>query len=245
MEIITLDSIDSTNDFLKDYNKTNELKNFTVVNALEQTNGRGQMGSNWVSESGKNLTFSILIKKIKIKNADLFVLNLIVSNALFSVLNKNYISNISLKWPNDVMIGNKKVAGVLIENLLKTNKEIDCIIGIGLNVNQEIFSHLPQATSLFNETKQTFNLTDLLNQIVTEIEFELRNYSKKNLQNHLNNFNSILYKRETPMTFKDCNNQLFMGIIKNVSLDGKIHILKDDDILYSFTNKEIEYLIPN
>ncbi len=169
MEIITLDSIDSTNDFLKDYNKTNELKNFTVVNALEQTNGRGQMGSNWISESGKNLTFSILIKKIKIKNADLFVLNLIVSNALFSVLNKNYIGNISLKWPNDVMIGNKKVAGVLIENLLKTNKEIDCIIGIGLNVNQEVFSHLPQATSLFNETKQTFNLTDLLNQIVTEI----------------------------------------------------------------------------
>lgn len=103
MQIIKLSAIDSTNDYLKQLSREKKLDNFTIVVANEQTKGRGQMGSKWVSEVGKNLTFSVLVKNVMIANEKLFDWNIVVALAVLEVLEKHEIQNVSIKWPNDIM----------------------------------------------------------------------------------------------------------------------------------------------
>lgn len=242
MKVITLDSIASTNDFLKYYSKSADIENFTVIVAHEQTQGRGQMGNQWVSEHHKNLTFSILIKDFIRPNTPLFILNVIISNALVRFLKSLNIPLVSVKWPNDIMIGNKKTAGILIENLHKENGMVDSIIGIGLNVNQLFFNQLPYATSLAIEKNESFDLTQLLHSLLEFIEQDILNYRESKIADYLTEYNQLLYKKDIPSVFKNQQGEKFMGMIKKVSLDGKIHILLEDDQEVIFNNKEIEYL---
>lgn len=242
MKVITLDSIASTNDFLKHYCKSADIENFTVIVAHEQTQGRGQMGNQWVSEKHKNLTFSILLKNFLRPTTPLFILNLIISNALVKFLKSLNIPSISIKWPNDIMIGNKKTSGILIENIYKENNLIDSVVGIGLNVNQNNFNHLPHATSIGVETSKFFDLTELLNSLLRCIEEDIINFEESKTTEYLNDFNGFLYKKKIPSVFKNQQGEKFMGIITKVSLDGKIHILLENDQEMIFNNKEIEYL---
>ena len=148
MYIIKLNAIDSTNSYLKKLALEKPLAPFTVVWTTNQTNGRGQMGSNWVSEEGKNLTFSVLVKDVVENIEGIFDLNVCVAVTLIEVLENYNLSNLAIKWPNDILADKKKIAGVLIENSIKSSGEIVSIVGIGINVNQENFSDLPQASSL-------------------------------------------------------------------------------------------------
>lgn len=242
MKIITLDSINSTNDFLKHYSKSADIENFTVVVAREQTQGRGQMGNQWISEKHKNLTFSILLKNFIRPNTPLFILNLIISNALIHFFKTIDIQTVTIKWPNDIMIGNKKTSGILIENLYKENGLVDSIIGIGLNVNQTHFNQLPYATSLEIEKKHSFDLNDILNDLLQVIEKDISTFTESKIIDYLTQYNQLLYKKDLPSVFKNQNGEKFMGIIKQVSIDGKIHILLENDQEVIFNNKEIEYL---
>ena len=108
MKLIKLDAIDSTNDFLKALASKDELDNFTVVIAENQTKGKGQMGEKWVTESGKNLTMSVLIKGFLFDNEQVFNLNIIVSLSLIDTLKSLNIPDLTIKWPNDIMSYNKK-----------------------------------------------------------------------------------------------------------------------------------------
>src|SRR3954467_14213148 len=101
MKLIKLDAIDSTNDFLKALASQDELDNFTVVTAENQTKGKGQMGSKWQSESGKNLIMSALVKDFLYDNEQFFNLSIIVSLAVIETLNSLDIPDLSIKWPND------------------------------------------------------------------------------------------------------------------------------------------------
>lgn len=242
MKIITLDSVDSTNDFLKQYSKSVDIENFTVVVARQQTHGRGQMGNQWVAENHKNLTFSILIKDFIRINTPLFILNVIISNALVQFLKSLEVPLVSVKWPNDIMIGSKKTSGILIEILHKESTVIDAVVGIGLNVNQLFFNQLPYATSLAIEKKQSFDLTQLLNSLLEIIEQDILNYQEYKIDNYLARYNQLLYKKDIPSVFKNQQGEKFMGIIKKVSLDGKIHVLLEDDQEVLFNNKEIQFL---
>lgn len=135
--IIELDIIDSTNDYLKhNYQK---LPNFTIVKANYQTNGHGQFGRLWESKYNQNLMFSILIKKeLPFLNDDV---NPIIVSSIFNALDEFDI-DAHYKYPNDIYVGNKKVAGILIETKYDDSNLQYMIIGIGLNVNQEEFDTL-------------------------------------------------------------------------------------------------------
>jgi len=148
MHIIKLNAIDSTNRYLKDLSVQQAVENFTIVVAENQTNGRGQRGANWEVESGKNLTFSVLIKDVLVGFEEVFNLNVVVAVSLFQTFLNLKIPNLTIKWANDILADKKKVCGILIENQFKSNSEILSIIGIGINVNQENFENLPQAISL-------------------------------------------------------------------------------------------------
>lgn len=241
MPIIKLDATDSTNDFLKQLSKDSDLENYTIVMANEQTNGKGQMGSKWVSEKGKNLTMSILIADFPINAKNIFDLNIAVALSVINVLKNNDISNVAIKWPNDIMADSKKVAGILIENLFKSNGSFIAVVGIGLNLNQTNFDFLPQATSLKNITRKLYDLEEMAIQLRNSLEEQLQILIKKGdllWQEYHKNIFRINY----PSAFEDKEGVRFMGIIQSVTREGKLEVLLEDDKFEYFEVKEVKML---
>ena len=157
MKLIKLDAIDSTNTFLKNLAVNVDLDDFTVASAKHQLSGKGQMGLEWVSEDNKNLTFSVFKRFERFSIENQFCISMIVSLSIHEVLSALRLSNINIKWPNDILSCDKKIGGVLIENKIKDKQIESSIIGIGLNVNQTVFKNLNQASSLYVNYKK--NLT--------------------------------------------------------------------------------------
>ncbi len=171
MNIIKLNAIDSTNSYLKKRSQKSALENFTVVVAKYQTLGRGQLGTTWVSEQGKNLTFSLLVsfKNFKIQNQ--FYLSMAVSLGVIYALRHFVTVPLKIKWPNDILAEKDKIAGILIENILKSENINHSIVGIGLNVNQTEFpADIENVTSLIKLSGNNFNNDELLDKIVTSIK---------------------------------------------------------------------------
>ena len=169
MPIIKLDAIDSTNDYLKQLAREQEAENYTLVIAREQTKGRGQMGAKWVSEPGKNLTMSLLVRDLRLQSDTFFDLNVAVALGVMEVLEGMSIPNLKIKWPNDIMADNKKVGGILIENSWKTDGSYTAVVGLGLNLNQTDFEHLPQATSLTNITKLYYDVDEMAEKLKADV----------------------------------------------------------------------------
>ena len=243
MKIIKLNAIDSTNSFLKDLSQDSALENFTVVVAKKQTEGRGQHNSNWLSEAHKNLTFSTFIKFNNLKITDRKYLNFAISLAIKNVLISLDLKKIAIKWPNDIMSANKKICGILIENTFKGDKIKNSIIGIGLNVNQEDFPiHLKNATSLKLETSKSYDLDDILNKILIEIQNNISLLNSKEYNLLEKEYLDVLYKKNIPTMFKNSRDEIFMGLIFGISTNGNLQIQLEDDSIKEFGIKEISIL---
>jgi BirA family biotin operon repressor/biotin-[acetyl-CoA-carboxylase] ligase len=241
MKLIKLDAIDSTNDFLKGISSLSETVNFTVVTAEVQTKGKGQMGHKWVSDKGKNLIISILVKDFFQDVSQLFHLNIAFALAVIEALESYNVPELSIKWPNDIMSYSKKIGGILIENSIKWDGNIESIIGLGLNVNQTNFSDLPKASSLALICGEEFDRELILPLIVNNL--------KQNIEKVLNDehrfwdhYSKLLFKQGIPMPFADENGGHFMGIIQGVSALGKLQVLLEDDNVKEFDIKEIQML---
>ena len=149
MHIIKLDATDSTNDTCVKLLLDNKLTTPTVVWSLFQKKGKGQRGQVWTSQAGKNLMFSLYMPNLTLPTKDqLFSIHKIVSVCLQHWLLSFQIPNISVKWPNDILSGDKKLAGILVESNVQKSTAKSIIIGIGINVNQIQFPQLPNATSM-------------------------------------------------------------------------------------------------
>jgi BirA family transcriptional regulator, biotin operon repressor / biotin---[acetyl-CoA-carboxylase] ligase len=241
MKLIKLDAIDSTNDFLKGLANKQEVQNFTVVTTENQLKGKGQMGSKWKSESGKNLIMSVLVKDFLFDNEDVFNLNVVISLAVIRALKKYNIPELSVKWPNDIMSANKKIGGILIENSIKGDGTITSIVGLGLNVNQTEFQNLPRASSLSLICNIVFDKEDILLKIVSEMEEIISDYAI-NAFYLWEEYSNELFKIGIPTAFTDENERNFMGIIKGVSAIGKLQIMLEDDTICEYNLKEVQML---
>lgn len=241
MNIIKLNAINSTNEYLKELLSRQFVDNFTVVCADNQTNGKGQMGAEWNSEVGKNLTFSVLVKDLLIEINDIFNLNVAVAVSITQALQSFNISEIAIKWPNDILAGNKKIGGVLIENSIKTNGEIFSIIGIGVNVNQKRFEDLPKASSLAVVANKEFDKDKILITIIEKLKYNIAKLRNNHTENLWKEYLKKLYKIGIPMPF-EADEQKFMGIIKGVTKTGQLHILLEDDTMAEYEIKQIKLL---
>ena len=239
MKLIKLDAIDSTNDFLKGLSNDVSIQNYTVVTAKTQTNGKGQMGAKWVSESGKNLIVSVLVKNVLTNIDEIFDLNVAIALSIINVLESQNIPKLSIKWPNDIMSGNKKIAGILIENIIKSDNSIYSIIGIGLNVNQTNFDDLPNASSIKNIMYKDFDKEIILNKIIKSIQKNILELENNNQTQLWTLYNDKLFKKGNIMAFKNNTDLKFMGIIQQVSRNGKLQLLTENDILQEYDIKEI------
>jgi len=243
MKIIKLDATDSTNSFLKNLSQSSTLENLTVVVTQDQTKGRGQQDSSWISEPYKNLTFSTLISLNDVKIDQRRYLNFAISLALYKVLFDKKTPKLSIKWPNDILSANKKICGILIENSFFGDSIKTAIIGIGLNVNQEIFPNsLPSATSLKLETSNEFDLDVLLNEILTELQKNIKVLESKDYHLLEKQYLDVLYKKNIPTMFKNSKDEIFMGMISGVSFDGSLQIQLQDDSIVEFGIKEVSIL---
>ena|SRR6478609_749133 len=241
MKLIKLDAIDSTNEFLKGLSNKQEVSNYTVVTAENQLKGKGQMGSKWDSESGKNLIMSVLVKDFLFDYETFFNLNVVVSLAVIRTLKKYNIPELSIKWPNDIMSANKKIGGILIENSIKEAGKITSIVGLGLNVNQREFKDLPRASSLNLICNTFYDKEEILFKVVSEIEEMIANYSV-NATFLWEEYINELFKIGLPTAFTDENEVNFMGIIKGVSAIGKLQVLLEDDSICEYNLKEVQML---
>ncbi len=241
MKVIKLDAIDSTNEFLKDLISKQLVDNFTIVTAENQTKGKGQMGSVWNSETGKNLIMSVLIKNFIIDITEIFNLNIAFSLAVITALEERKIPKVSIKWPNDIMSDNKKIGGILIENSIKSDGTISSVVGLGLNVNQTYFQDLPKASSLALVCDAIFNKEELLISIIENMKLNIVSWNE---QSDLmwQKYTNSLFKKGIPMPFQNKENQNFMGIIQGVSSNGKLKILLENDAISEFDIKEIQLL---
>lgn len=230
--IIRLDKIESTNSFAKEIINSKIIDDWTVIIANEQTKGRGQRDNNWISKPNENLTFSIIISP-SIKVDKQFYLSKIISLALLNFL-ANYTEKASIKWPNDIYINDKKIAGILIENIIQANKVTKTIIGIGININQTIFDNsIPNPTSLKMITNYSYNLNEVLQLIIDEIYTMYKSIDNYKLIDKL--YNKNLFGLKHKIKFKDKNNNIFFANIINTDEFGRIRLKLDNKIkLFNF-----------
>jgi len=242
MRIIKLDATDSTNAYLKNVMQTEVLDDFTTVIANQQLKGRGQVGAAWHSERGKNLTISVLKRFNALNARRQFILNMAVSLAVYNTLKELQITNLSIKWPNDILSGNKKICGILIENVMQEQFISFSIIGIGLNVNQLSFPGLKSATSIKLQSGRTIVLDELLDQLLNELKKILSGLEDIKFAKIKEAYEDYLFRKDKPSTFKNIENQLFTGYIRGISDSGKLRLEIEDHILQEYDLKEIQLL---
>ena len=242
MKIIKLDAIDSTNSFLKDLAHSSSLENYTVVTAKRQFNGRGQMGTHWVSEAEKNLLCSVYAEFDGFSVANKVLINYAVSLAVVSTLEKFDVPRLTIKWPNDILSSNKKLCGILIENVMQQKKIKSSIIGIGINVNQEKFpENIKNVTSIKNVISSPVDLDVLLGELIQELKLSLAYITNSSTNVLKKNYLKKLYKKNIPTMFRNSQDVLFMGKIVGVSSQGKLQIELDDESIQEFEIKEVSF----
>ncbi len=238
--LIKLNEIDSTNNYLKSWISNNAPIEGAVILAEQQTAGRGQAGTSWQSTTGQNITMSLLYIPKMILAKDQFVLSAMIALSIYELL-EEFLPHqtIEIKWPNDIMVNQKKICGVLIENSIQGAYIQNCIIGIGLNVLQEDFENLPSATSMYLNGYEG-NIENVLKRLLEIIE---KNYlflkTGKNKE-IFNRYHKVLLGKDRPRKFSDLTSE-FTGMIQKVASDGRLEILTDHGIRY-FYHKEVVFL---
>ncbi|HET8753247.1 MAG TPA: biotin--[acetyl-CoA-carboxylase] ligase [Salinimicrobium sp.] len=240
MDVIKVNATDSTNSLAREMFKDNPKMPATCVVAKVQIKGRGQRGTDWVSQTGQNLTFSIIFPEPDVPVTHQFLLSASVATSIVNALQKFNVPKLKIKWPNDIMAGNYKVGGILIENVISEGNLAISIIGIGLNVNQTEFENLPHAGSLKLVTGMHFTLEELLHQLLASIEENLRNLNSKKADLIINSFEKWLFRLRVPSTFQLLDNSFFTGIIEGVSDAGKLVVRVENDNLQEFDLKEVK-----
>ena len=234
----------STNTYLSRLAAT--LPGGTVIYTPSQTAGRGQKGNSWESEDGKNLTFSLLLKHPPVKARDQFYLSEAAALAVVEALKAEAGEGFTVKWPNDVYWQDKKICGMLIENSLDGTDIATCIIGIGINVNQERFlSDAPNPVSLINITDREHDLDALLKRVCSRIEEVVDSLDDDTAREELHQrYMAALYRNDgTLHPFEDAAGNRFMATVADIAPDGTLTLCHEDGTTHDYLFKEVRHII--
>ncbi len=226
-----IDETDSTNRWLREQGGEENV----VVWADYQTAGRGCGTNHWESERGKNLTFSMLLHPHDVPAQKQFRISRAISLAICKALGQ-HIGDLSIKWPNDIYWRDGKIGGILIEVTLQGNKVKDCIIGIGLNINQRVFrSDAPNPVSMWQICEQETDCEQLLQEILQAFQEYMGKSNKDEYQ-------SMLYRRKGFHPYAD-KDGAFMAEIIDVEDDGHLLLRDDNGQLRRYAFKEVTFVI--
>ena len=241
-QIIKLVTVDSTNNYVaKLVNKT-KISFGTVIMADFQTKGRGQRDNLWYSDKGKNLLFSIYFDSSILTINTIFYLSKSIAISLRDFIFNITGKNVEIKWPNDILVNEQKIAGVLIENQFRNSKIHSSIIGIGLNVNQINFTNNLSASSLRVLTHREYDLTSLLKIFLNVLNLNLSILKEKKFNSidaqyhkHLFNYNKWSSYKEKDVVFK--------AKLNSVNKHGLIELDLENGKSKSFDFQQISQLI--
>ncbi|MEX2231278.1 MAG: biotin--[acetyl-CoA-carboxylase] ligase [Cyclobacteriaceae bacterium] len=229
----------STNTLALQITQQSPVKEGTLVITDHQTAGKGQRGNVWEAEAHQNLTFSLILKPGFLVITKQFFLNIAICLALKDYLKEKTSDVIYIKWPNDILVHEKKISGILIENQLQGPSILHCVTGIGLNINQKKFM-APTAISLAMLTGNDFDLEEELVQVLGFIESRYLQLRQGNHDQLMSLYLGALYRRHEKHTFSH-NGNLFEGVIEDLDEAGKLRIHMQDEVR-SFGIKEIQYV---
>ncbi len=244
MKYIILEEIDSTNSYVSRHGE--ELDDMTMVAAHSQTAGRGQRGNSWESEPGKNLTFTLLARRLPVAPVEQFAISEAVALGVADFLRDEGIEA-EVKWPNDIYVGDRKISGILIEHSLTGSSIEQTRIGVGLNVNQTDFrSDAPNPVSMRQLTGEEYVLNRVAAGVGVSLERRLNALGDADARRQMHSeFKSRLWRREGVHPFRRRGDaHEFAGVIEDVSALGPLRV---SDVAtgqsgeYMF--KEIEFVL--
>ncbi|MFN0189834.1 MAG: biotin--[acetyl-CoA-carboxylase] ligase [Bacteroidia bacterium] len=221
MNLIVLSSVDSTNNYLQTLFDNNLLDEGTVVISLEQTKGRGQRGNSWQSLPGDGLYASILFLPPNFSVENQYYLNKAIACGTARYIASKVNDDVKIKWPNDILIGDKKVAGILIENSIRGSFLSSSIAGIGINLNQLHFdfNYETAATSLRMEAQKRFDPEKEIIELFKEVWFEYQLLLNDGRMKVEEDYRTLLYKGGIEAKFKS-DQETFKGILLDVDNEG-------------------------
>ncbi len=216
-----------------------------VIRADFQTDGRGQRGNTWYSPNAENLTFSYVFFPPKLEVQHQFMLSQAVSVAVADYLKDSGVQDVSIKWPNDVYVGMRKICGMLIENSLSGHYVKYSIVGVGVNINQTVFpENLPNPTSLSLSTGRQYDLDAEFAKLMGLIREALYFISRKNEPVLMQRYKSMLLGLDRTLVYRS-GGKVFKGIIRDVDSHG--YLMLEDEATHevqTYAFNEVNLVIP-
>lgn len=234
-QLFYLKECSSTNDEISKF-LLYENSDFIALHTFNQTKGRGQYGKTWVSTAEKNLAYTLAVSSHHFTLSD-FMFNYYTAIIIRDFLANMTESDVKIKWPNDIILKSKKIVGILIEKK-KINQKNYFIIGAGINILQEEFDEISNASSLLALTGKRFDLDELTLNLHDFIIERLKNIPSD--EEILKQFNQHLFRKDEISVF-EIDEKRQNGIIKYSDEKGEIWIELEDG-LRSFYHKEIKLL---
>ena len=238
--LIALESVDSTNVYALALIEKNSCFEGTVIVAHDQKSGKGQRGNQWISSAGENLTISIVFKPLFLRAMQQFSMTKAIALGVRDFFCLQCKEEVKIKWPNDILISNKKMAGILIENILRGQSIHYSVAGLGINLNQTAFLDLPQASSLKCITGVNYDLKVVMETVFSCIEkryLQLKTDDSKIHSEYLKN----LFQFEQ-WTYYEIDSKHLEARIIDVTENGKLKMEMKEGSIKEFDMKELKFV---
>lgn len=237
-----LSRTDSTNNYASRQLMTKRLPEGIVYSTSNQEKGRGQVNQHWESEPGKNITMSVVLYPEFVPILSQFLISKAVALAVYDFV-RAYVPDVYIKWPNDIYVGKKKIAGTLIENSLREGVISSTIVGIGLNINQKLFvSDAPNPVSLSLLTDKQFDLDDCMEELCDRLDDWYIHLKTGEIQKINETYERRLFRMNEWTPYR-AGDEEFEGRITGVDEIGRLMIEKRDGTQQKFHLKEVEFII--
>ncbi len=242
--LLVFPKLDSTNEYALQLLANSRPVEGTVILTPNQTRGRGQIGATWESEPNQNITLSVIFYPNFLPPALQFNLNMAMVMGIREFI-AAYLENrqVAIKWPNDILVENRKICGILIQNNIGGATLQSSIVGIGINVNQTVFAaYTPPATSFALETGQQFDLNLLVEHLCQFME--QRYLALKNSKDHAalrQEYLTHLYRFGEEALFRRADGSVFRGAIAGVTAEGRL-LVNSETGETAFALKEISFV---
>lgn len=231
---IVLQSVDSTNNYAMARVHDGVAQHGMTWFAHSQTAGKGQRDKYWISENGANIIMSVVISPAPLKPTENFHLSACITVAVFEFIKKFAGNETKIKWPNDIYWGDRKAAGILIENSILSGNGLNnrdsistwkwSVAGIGININQTIFpADLPNAVSLKQITGKNYDPVTMAKELCESLDANFKKLMRDGFQKILEEYNNYLYKKDEIVRLKK-DNRVFKATVKKVSATGQLHV---------------------
>jgi len=242
-QIIKIEETTSTLTYIRDLQKKEPLENGFTVYTDFQSAGRGQKGSSWESARGENLMFSTILFPDNLKANKQFILSQIVSLSIADVLSRE-TADISIKWANDIYWKEKKITGILIENDIMDDMVFTSVLGVGINLNQEVFlSDAPNPVSLKQITGKKYDTEKVLTDIINSMESYFNKLSSsEDLTEIKQKYKQTLFRRKGLHPYSD-NDGTFYAEIYDVEDSGLLVLKTEAGELRKYAFKEVKFLL--